>query len=230
MRISVVIPAHNEMGSIGDIVKCCKQYCDEVIVIDDGSTDETSRVCRIAGATVIRNDTNLGLVRSTEIGLRAASGDVIVTLDADGQHDPSQIPAIAQPIIQDLADLVLGRRSEGIPLSERAIGRLVSLRVKCRDVGTGYRAFRRDVAHSIRLWGFCLCGSLVLEAHRLGARLVEVPVTIKPRRFGKSHWSSSLSRGRMHCEQLALVLLQLPSKKIYLLNGRVSETRADDIP
>jgi glycosyltransferase involved in cell wall biosynthesis len=178
-------------------------------VVDDGSTDGTSAISRAAGALVIRNRLNSGIVRSTEVGLRSASGDIIVTLDADGQHDPSEIPAIIHPITQDLADLVLGRRDDGCPLSELVISHITSLRVRCNDVGTGYRAFRKDLAHKIRLWGFCLCGSLVLEAWREGARITEVPIRIKPRRYGKSHWARPLSRGTTHCRQVILLICQL---------------------
>lgn len=197
------------MNSVGDIVRLCRRYCDEVIVVDDGSTDSTSSVARAAGAVVIRNETNLGVVRTTEIGLRMARGDVIVTLDADGQHDPSEILAMAWPIAEGTADLVLGNRSSSRPLSERIISLMCNLSVKCDDVGSGYRAFRRDLAHRIRLHGFCLCGSLVLEAHRHGARIVEVPIKARPRRFGRSHWSSPLSRGTTHCKQMILLLYEL---------------------
>jgi hypothetical protein len=114
-----------------------------------------------------------------------------------------------RPIAQDLADLVLGRREHGRPLSERMISILTGLRMKCEDVGTGYRAFRGDLARRIRLWGFCLCGSLVLEAQREGARIVEVPIAIKPRKGGRSHWASPLSRGTVHCKQAILLAWRL---------------------
>jgi len=209
LKISAVIPAHNEMRSVGEIVRCCMRYCDEVIVVDDGSTDGTGAVSEAAGALVIRNRLNSGIVRSTEVGLRSASGDIIVTLDADGQHDPSEIPAIVQPIAQDLADLVLGKRDDGRPLSERIISHVTGLRIRCNDVGTGYRAFRKELAHNIRLWGFCLCGSLVLEAWRERARIAEIPIRIRPRKFGKSHWARPLSRGTTHCRQVILLMCEL---------------------
>jgi glycosyltransferase involved in cell wall biosynthesis len=211
MRISVVIPAHNEVDSIGEIVRSCKDYCSEIIVVDDGSTDETFQVARDAGAFVIRNDANQGIVRSTQVGLKVASGDIIVTLDADGQHDPSGIPEIIGPIVLGHADMVQGKRTGASPLSERAIGKLVRLRVTCEDVGTGFRAFRRDLAQRIQLWGCCLCGSLILEAARLGARIVEVPIEIRPRRHGRSHWSSSLSRARVHSKQMVLLSFRILS-------------------
>ena len=191
MKVSVIIPANNEMHSVGDVVRSCKAYCQEVIVVDDGSIDDTARVSEEVGAKVIRNAANCGLVKSTTNGLRAASGDIVVTLDADGQHDPSDIPKLITPIVSGYADLVLGRRDEPPPLSERLIARLVGSHVKCRDIGTGFRAFRRGLAQEIRLWGFCLCGSLVFEAHRCGARIVEVPTRVRPRKFGISSILSS---------------------------------------
>lgn len=209
LRISAVVPAHNEVNSVGEVVRCCKRYCDEVIVVDDGSTGGTAAVSNTAGAIVVRNEVNQGIVRATEIGLRSASGDIIVTLDADGQHDPSDVPRIVMPIVQDLADLVLGKRGNGRPLSERIISALCSRRVKCDDIGTGFRAFRRDLAYKVRLRGYCLCGSLALEAKKQGGRIVEVPVRINPRRFGKSHWASLLSRGGTHCKQIIFLVYQL---------------------
>jgi glycosyltransferase involved in cell wall biosynthesis len=209
VKVSAVIPAHNEASTVGRLVRYCKQYCSEVIVVDDGSVDGTCAISRASGAHVIRNNSNKGIVWSTEVGLRSASGDVIITLDADGQHDPSEIPVLVRPIAQGLADLVLGKREHGRPFSEHVISALTSLRVRCEDVGTGYRAFRRDLAHNIRLWGFCLCGSLVLEAQRRGARIVEVPITIRPRRAGESHWASPLSRGTVHFKQAILLASRL---------------------
>jgi len=209
LKISAVIPAHNEESTVGEIVQGCRRYCNEIIVVDDASSDQTSQIARAAGATVARNRANLGIVRSTEIGLRLASQEIIVTLDADGQHDPCEIPVVVRPIVQDLTDLVLGKREHGRPLSERILSALTSLRVKCEDAGTGYRAFRRDLAHAIGLWGFCLCGSLVLEAQRQGARIVEVPITVRPRKAGKSHWASPLSRETVHCKQAILLVWRL---------------------
>jgi len=174
LRISAAIPAHNEEDTVGEIVRECRASCDEVIVVDDASSDMTSEVARAAGATVTRNPFNLGVVRSTEIGLGLASQEVIVTLDADGQHDPRFIPVVVRPIAQGLADLVLGKREHGRPLSEHVISGLTNLRVKCEDVGTGYRAFRRDLAHHIRLWGFCLCGSLMDHVRATGITAIVV--------------------------------------------------------
>jgi polyprenyl-phospho-N-acetylgalactosaminyl synthase len=162
-----------------------------VIVVDDGSADNTQRAVKETGARLISHLTRRGYVKSIEDAVRAAGGEIIVTMDADGQHDPAAIPKLVQPIRLGYADLVIGRRNRIPYLSEQVIGRLVNSRVRCSDVGSGFRAFRRGLVQKMRFWGFCLCGSLLLEAHRQGAKVIEVPITVSPRGFGRSHWSFS---------------------------------------
>ncbi len=207
--ISAVIPANNEEDSIEEIVHHCRRYCAEVIVVDDGSTDDTAAVSEAAGAKIVRNTKRLGIVKSIEKGLRLASEAIIVTLDGDGQHDPLEIESLVRFIVKGEADLVLGARRGGIPASERLICRFVNFRVKCSDVGTGYRALTAQLAEKMHLWGFCLCGSFIIEANRRGARVAEVPIRIKPRGSGRSHWESPLSRGWMHFKQLLLLTIRL---------------------
>jgi glycosyltransferase involved in cell wall biosynthesis len=204
--ISTVIPANNEEGSIGDVVRRCEKYCDEVIVIDDGSTDRTLTRSREAGAVTYQNSSRTGIVASIAYGLRIARGEIIVTMDGDGQHDPAEMRALIQPILDGRADVVLGRRTAGIPFSERILAKLVNGRVQCVDVGTGYRAIRKDVAMKMQLWGVCLCGSFVLEAYKQGAKIMEVPISIRDRKNGKSHWPSPFSRGMTHAKQLLTVI------------------------
>jgi len=182
--VSAIIPAFNEERTIGEVVRGALAHVDEVIVIDDGSTDNTAAVAAEAGATVIRHGRNLGVLAATARGLKEAKGEVLVTLDADGQHDPSEIPRLVEPIAEGRADLVLGRRPSLPHFSERVITALTRLRVDCTDASTGYRAIRKGVAERMKLHGSCLCGTFVLEARRLGARVAEVPVTIRERREG----------------------------------------------
>jgi len=180
-KISVVILAYNEALAIGKVVAGCKRFCDGVIVVDDGSIDETAKTAKTNGAVVVCHGTNLGVTKATRSGFEAAHGDIIVTMDADGQHNPSDIPRLVKPIIEAKVDLTLGVR-ETIPhRSERIINSMASLRVKCSDSGTGFRALKADLANKMRLHGACLCGTFVLEAHKHAARITEIPIKVRPR-------------------------------------------------
>jgi len=183
--VSVVIPAYNEAMSIGDVIANCKAFSDEIIVVDDGSRDDTAEIAKKKGAFVIRNEKNLGVTRATQRGLEAAHGGIIVTLDADGQHDPSDIPNLIKPITDGDGDIVLGARDKIPNLSERIIDALTNLGLKCSDAGTGFRAIRASIAKRMKLHGTCLCGTFVLEAHKHGARIVEIPIRTKRRIYGK---------------------------------------------
>ena len=183
-RISVVIPAYDEAMSIGEVVANCKAFCDQIIVVDDGSTDDTYDIATNSGAEVVRNRKNLGITKAVQRGLEAADGDIIVTLDADGQHDPTDIPKLTKPIVDEKADVVLGARDEIPNYSEKVINALTSISVRCSDTGTGFRAIRASIAEEMKLHGKCLCGTFVLEAYRRRARIVEVPVKTKERIYG----------------------------------------------
>ena len=180
MTVSAVIPAYNEEKTIEAVVKGALSYVDEALVVDDGSTDDTARRAEDAGARVLKQQ-NAGVLKATERGLGEAAGDIIVTLDADGQHDPSEIPSLIEPILRGEADLVMGIRPELPYLSERILTSLTSMRVPIGDASTGFRAVRREIARKMSLHGACLCGTFVLEAHRRGARVAGVPISIKER-------------------------------------------------
>ena len=184
-KVSVVIPAYNEAKSIDIVITNCKAFCDEIIVVDDGSTDDTAEIAKNSGAVVIQNKRNLGVTKATQKGLEAAHGDIIVTMDADGQHDPSDISKLIKPLTDGKAEVALGARDETPRRSERIINVLTNLSVKCSDAGTGFRAVKADVAKKMKLHGTCLCGTFVLEAHKLGARITEIPVQVRPRIYGK---------------------------------------------
>lgn len=203
VKLSAVIPAFNEEKTIGEVIRGALAHVDEVIVIDDGSTDNTAAVAAESGATVIRHKHNMGILAAVERGLREARGEILVTLDADGQHDPADIPHLVRPIMEERADLVLGRRPSLPHFSERAITALTRLRVDCSDASTGFRAIRRNIAEGMRLRGSCLCGTFVLEAHRLGARVAEVPITVRERRGGERRIQTR------HLKQLLYVLYDL---------------------
>lgn len=184
-KTSVVIPAYNEAASIRNVIVECKRFCDEIIVVDDGSTDNTAETAESSGAVVVRHEKNLGVTRTIESGFKAAQGDIIVTMDADGQHSPSDIPKLIEPISKGKADVVFGVRALIPYRSERIINKLTNLRVKCSDVGTGFRAIKAEFAKKMLLHGACLCGTFVLEAHKRGARITEIPIEVKTRMYGR---------------------------------------------
>jgi glycosyltransferase involved in cell wall biosynthesis len=188
--VSAVIPAYNEKLRIAQVITEARPFVDEVIVVDDGSTDGTGEVAQQSGARVIRQEQG-GYLLAIKAGFAAAAGEVVVTLDADGEHDPRDIPRLLEPLLRGQADLALGRRPRIDRPSERLITWLVRFKVPVADSGCGFRAFRRDLALGLTFPGWCICGASVLEAHSLGARIIEVPIsprTIpKPRRIAWGH-------------------------------------------
>ncbi len=118
------MPAYNEGKYIGTMVLNTRQYVDEVIIIDDGSTDDTSKIARLAGAEVVRHSQNQGYgaaILSIFDEARKRDPDILVILDADSQHNPQEIPHLIQPILNGY-DVVIGSREKQasqIPLYRR---------------------------------------------------------------------------------------------------------------
>lgn len=191
--ITAIIPAYNEEKSIGKIVELTKKYTDEVIVIDDGSQDNTAQIAKEMGADVIKLPKNIGIINKVlKQGINKASGEIIVKLDADGEHNPEEIPRLVEPIIKGEADLVLGKREKIPRVSERFINWITNFKVKVADSGTGFKAGKKELLQSMKLIGRCPCGTFVLEAYQKGAKIKEVPVSInkieKKRKIAWGHF------------------------------------------
>jgi len=152
-RVSVVIPAYNEGQTIGQVIGAAREQCPdaEVVVVDDASSDDTAEQAAAAGARVIRRPYNIGNGAGVKTGIRASTGDVIVVLDGDGQHDPADIPRLLAYV--GPYDMVVGERGRtgqenmvrwlGNSLLNRLGSYLVG--VEMRDLTSGFRAMRRDV-------------------------------------------------------------------------------------
>src|SRR5207249_10707974 len=110
-RILAAIPAYNEGATIGSVVLKARQFASEVVVIDDGSTDDTANIAALAGAEVIRHHVNRGYgaaVRTCLMHARENGADILVILDGDGQHPPELIPRVVQPVADGEADVSIG--------------------------------------------------------------------------------------------------------------------------
>ena len=188
--LTVIMPAYNEAERIAAVLYKAMPSAQEVLVVDDGSLDQTVEVARFAGARVTTQE-NQGYLAAVKRGFQEARGDIVLTMDADGEHDPLDIPDLVRPIEAWTADMVLGRREHIARISERIISRMAGWKVQVNDTGTGMRAMRRSLAVQLSLPGRCICGTSVLEARHLGARIVEVPIhlghTAKPRRWAWGH-------------------------------------------
>ena len=195
-KLSVVIPAFNEAMTIADVVKGAVKYADEVIVVDDGSSDNTSFVAKAAGAKVLRLPKNRGYGAALSVGLATAAlddADLIVYLDGDGQHDPEEIPKICAPVLKGTADLVIGSRflkkegKAGIPryrtMGQTALTKAtnVGMDVKVTDSQSGFRCLTKKVALSMDLAdeGMGFSSEMVRAASKLGLRVTEVPITCR---------------------------------------------------
>jgi glycosyltransferase involved in cell wall biosynthesis len=205
MRPLVVIPAFNEAGSIVGVLNAVRAYfAGDVLVIDDGSTDDTGVLAARAGATVIRHACNLGIGAAVQTGFMYALGhgyDIVVRLDGDGQHDPAYIPRFLQEL-EDGADVVVGSRflaREGFQsTSVRRIGifilSIVSALVGTRvtDPTSGFWALGAralDVLARSQPDDYPETEALVL-ATRAGCRLRELPVIMMARTTGESSIST----------------------------------------
>lgn len=193
-RILVCVPAFNEAKTISDIVHRSKKYADEVIVYDDGSTDDTQQVAVSAGAIVIRSPENKGYgvaIRSLFQAAKEKGADIMITLDSDGQHSPDQIPPLVEPLKQGF-DLVIGSRflrnddkvkvprfrSFGIKtitkLTQAASYRGIT------DSQSGFRAYNKNALTKINLYedGMAVSTEILLRAGEKKLLVAEVPITI----------------------------------------------------
>lgn len=199
-KVTVIIPALNEEKTIGNLVSAITGMGYQVVVVDDGSCDRTAEVAKKAGAKVVSHEQNRGYMEALRTGFRQSDGDIFVTMDADGQHNPADIPRLIQPILDDCADIVIGVREGSLSFSERLLTMLTRLKVNTQDASSGFKAIRRNMAQEMEIRGKCICGTFILEAYKLGARIVDAKVKVNERHFGKSRMKTQ------HLIQFFLVL------------------------
>ena len=160
-RSLAIIPCYNEETTIGSVIKKTKTHVDEVLVIDDGSIDRTSKIARAAGARVISNKINKGKSFGIRIGFKYAlekNFDYVVTLDGDGQHDPNEIPLILNDVKNNGHDITLGARwgdTTEMPLWRKFGKRILDYITgfgngwHITDSQCGFRAFNKKAVENI---------------------------------------------------------------------------------
>ena len=196
-KVSVIIPAYNEAQTIGKLVsKTRNLYPDfEIIVIDDGSTDNTAATAGDAGAKVFSHPYNIGNGAAIKSGIRIASGNILVFMDGDGQHDPDDIEKLLKYFPE--FDMVVGARSKadhaslGRTFGNTAYNWLASYVAKFRveDLTSGFRAVKADIAHNLLYLlpnSYSYPTTLTLSVLRNGRTVKYVPIKAKMRRSGKS--------------------------------------------
>jgi glycosyltransferase involved in cell wall biosynthesis len=200
----VVVPAFNESANIHHVLGALpERVCDlplHAIVIDDGSADRTTEAARAAGAAAIRLPMNRGQGAALRTGYRLAlvtGAEIVVTMDADGQHQPSELSRLVGPIVAGEADVVGGSRvlGEADPnhaareLGVKLFAQLLSLLTwsKVTDPACGYRAVRTEALRGLEFRQDQFHNSeFIVEASKKGLRSMEVPVTITQRISGVS--------------------------------------------
>jgi glycosyltransferase involved in cell wall biosynthesis len=205
-KIVVMIPALNEEKTIADVIKRITKvfeensYRYEIVVIDDGSTDKTSRIAREAGGDVVEHFWNRGLAEAMKTGLGEAlrrNANIVVNIDADGQYRPEEIPRLVEPILDGKADMVLGSRFTGnieyMPLIKWLGNRfftwllVIVTGFPFTDTQTGFRALTSDAARRIVIHSrYTYTQEMLIHATEAGLRIVEVPILFGKRRHGNS--------------------------------------------
>jgi glycosyltransferase involved in cell wall biosynthesis len=217
--ISLIIPARDEAEVIGKLISRAKEilsgYLYEIIVVDDGSKDETKEIARHNGAISLSHQTNLGKGAAMKTGVENSRGEIIVFLDGDGAHDPQDIPGVIAPILEDKADLVIGSRAfpesrvTRSPLTRRLSNNFVSFiisaiisfllplvtlfkypmkYIRISDCTSGFRAIKKEAWQKLDLisQGFQIETEMIYEAAKNNLTIAEVPISC--------NWNNRLSR------------------------------------
>jgi glycosyltransferase involved in cell wall biosynthesis len=198
VKVSFLIPAYNEAATIGEVLEriAALDLDSQVIVVDDGSRDDTASIAEAAGATVIRQR-NRGKGSAIRAAIVEADGEIVVIQDADMEYDPAEVPELIEPIVRGAADVVFGSRLRG-GKPQRAFlfwhlvgNRFLSLvtnalfNTTLSDMETGYKAFRVEVLRSLDLRedGFGIEPEITAKVCKRKLRIYELPISY----YGRTH-------------------------------------------
>jgi glycosyltransferase involved in cell wall biosynthesis len=217
----IVIAAYNEGGRLGETLRGLVGRYRHIVVVDDGSVDDTSAIALKHPTHVLRHVINLGQGAALQTGIDFAlrnGAPVVVTFDADGQHDPADVAVLLKPILEGQADVVLGSRFLGrtigltwarwLVLKVGVLFTLVFSNIRVTDAHNGLRALTRHAASHVRIThnGMAHASEILDKIREFNLRFCEVPVTIRytdeTRAKGQNSWNalkivSQLLLGRM---------------------------------
>ena len=202
MKISVVIPTRNEEGMIKEIIEGCRPYADELMVVDGHSTDKTREIAEAAGVKVIL-DNGKGKGAALRYAATVVTGDIIVFIDADGSHDPRDIPKLVEPILKGEADHVSGSRLIGGSselhggfdecfrlMGSSFITACINWRFKVilSESQNGFRAIKTDVINQLGLEEniTTIEQEMIMKTLKKGFRMAEIPTHEHKRKMGYS--------------------------------------------
>jgi glycosyltransferase involved in cell wall biosynthesis len=191
LRVVVGIPAFNEEHTIAKVVVHAMKQVERVLVVDDGSNDDTAVIAESLGAVVLKHGKNLGkgaTIRDCFEWAKKTGADVLVTLDGDAQHDPREIPKLVEALTAAQADVVIGSRlskPKGMSryrwIGERFLdhGARVTVGHRIIDAQSGFRAYSRRAIENLVAaeYGMGVDSELIMRAQRSGMKIVEVPIT-----------------------------------------------------
>lgn len=192
-KITAILPAYNGELCISSIILSSKKYVDRVIVVDDGSTDNTAEIAELAGAEVISHHSNIGKGAALKTGFEAVKApEIIVTLDSNGQHNPEEIPKLVNPIINGEADIVNGSRYISgnkkdnhpyILIGQEVLDKINNLgsKLAITDSHSGFRAFAGYTVPAFRFncIDFGIENEMLMDAANAGLRIKEVEINIR---------------------------------------------------
>ncbi len=206
-KVFTIIPAYNEVHTIAQVITDVQKFCSDIIIVDDGSSDDTYNIAQALGVKVLRHIVNRGQGAALQTGMECAlqeGADVIVHFDADGQHDPSNIAYLIEPILRNQAEVVLGSRflnskfqipnskqisnlKSQIPIKKQIILKLAVLHqwffsgLKVTDNHCGLRAFSRAAAERVKITQDRMshASEILDQIARHKLKFIEVPVSVK---------------------------------------------------
>jgi glycosyltransferase involved in cell wall biosynthesis len=185
-RVVAVIPAFNEAKTIAAVVAGVRTHVADIIVVDDHSADTTGEEAKRAGAIVIRNAANLGYDGSLNAGFAEAArrgAGIVLTFDADGEHDPADVPRLIAPIAEDRADIVAGQRPRLAGFAEKIFAVYTRLRYGIADPLCGLKAYRRSVYDAVGQFDTVqsIGTELMIRGLQRNFRLALVPIALHRR-------------------------------------------------